>query len=147
MTVYVMDDRGLIPVMLQFFFQESFFFSAQSPHRPGAHTVQLMCIGSKATEAWYWSGIAELYLHCRIYAHGILSNSMEISSFKTLPIVQLFRNFLAFYGTRSKITLKNSVFWDVTPQGSCKNRRFGGTYRLLHQGDTNRWTRKSASCN
>jgi hypothetical protein len=23
--------------------------------------------------------------------------------------------------------LKNGVFWDVTPRGSCKNRRFGGT--------------------
>jgi hypothetical protein len=27
----------------------------------------------------------------------------------------------------TKITLKNGVFWDVTPCGSCKNRRFGGT--------------------
>jgi hypothetical protein len=26
---------------------------------------------------------------------------------------------------------------DVTPRGSCKNRRFGGTWRLLHQGDKN----------
>jgi hypothetical protein len=25
------------------------------------------------------------------------------------------------------IKLKNGVFWDVTPCGSCKNRRFGGT--------------------
>jgi hypothetical protein len=23
------------------------------------------------------------------------------------------------------VTLKNGVFWDVTPCGSCKNRRFG----------------------
>jgi hypothetical protein len=23
--------------------------------------------------------------------------------------------------------MKNGVFWDVTPYGSCKNRRFGGT--------------------
>jgi hypothetical protein len=23
--------------------------------------------------------------------------------------------------------VKNAVFWDVTPCGSCKNRRFGGT--------------------
>jgi hypothetical protein len=33
--------------------------------------------------------------------------------------------------------MKNSVFWDVTPRGSCKKRRFGGTYRLHHQGDKN----------
>jgi hypothetical protein len=25
------------------------------------------------------------------------------------------------------MTMKNGVFWDVTPCGSCKNRRFGGT--------------------
>jgi hypothetical protein len=24
-------------------------------------------------------------------------------------------------------TMKNGVVWDVTPCGSCKNRRFGGT--------------------
>jgi hypothetical protein len=33
---------------------------------------------------------------------------------------------------------KNGVFWVITPCGSCKNRRFGGTWRLLHQGDKNR---------
>jgi hypothetical protein len=25
------------------------------------------------------------------------------------------------------VTMKNAVFWDVTPCGSCKNRHFGGT--------------------
>jgi hypothetical protein len=30
-----------------------------------------------------------------------------------------------------KLRVKNGVFWDVTPCGSCKNRRFGGTCRLL----------------
>jgi hypothetical protein len=25
------------------------------------------------------------------------------------------------------VTMKNVVFWDVTPCGSSKNRRFGGT--------------------
>jgi hypothetical protein len=33
--------------------------------------------------------------------------------------------------------LKNAVFWDVTPCGSGKNRRFGESYRLHHQ-DKNR---------
>jgi hypothetical protein len=36
--------------------------------------------------------------------------------------------------------MKNGVFWDVTPCSSCKKRRFGGIYRLLHQGDKNRST-------
>jgi hypothetical protein len=26
-----------------------------------------------------------------------------------------------------KATVKNGVFWDFTPRGPCKNRRFGGT--------------------
>jgi hypothetical protein len=34
--------------------------------------------------------------------------------------------------------VENDVFWDVTPCGSCKNRSFGGNWRLLHQGDKNR---------
>jgi hypothetical protein len=25
------------------------------------------------------------------------------------------------------VTMKDAVFWDVTPCGSCKKRRFGGT--------------------
>jgi hypothetical protein len=32
--------------------------------------------------------------------------------------------------------LKNGVFWVVTPCGSCKYRRFGGTWRVFHQGAT-----------
>jgi hypothetical protein len=32
-------------------------------------------------------------------------------------------------------TMKNVVFWDVEPCGSCRNRRFGGTYRLHRQGE------------
>jgi hypothetical protein len=32
------------------------------------------------------------------------------------------------------MTLKNAVFRDVTPCGSCKNRRFEGTKRLHYQG-------------
>jgi hypothetical protein len=36
------------------------------------------------------------------------------------------------------VTMKNGVFWDVTPRGSFKNRRFGRTERRLHQGDKNR---------
>jgi hypothetical protein len=30
--------------------------------------------------------------------------------------------------------MNNDVFWDVTTRGSCKNRPFGGTLRLLHRG-------------
>jgi hypothetical protein len=33
--------------------------------------------------------------------------------------------------------MKNVVFWDVAPCGSCKDRRFGGRYRLHLQGGKN----------
>jgi hypothetical protein len=38
--------------------------------------------------------------------------------------------------------MTNALFWDVTPCGSCKNRRFGGTYSLHYQGDKSRRPRK-----
>jgi hypothetical protein len=34
--------------------------------------------------------------------------------------------------------MKIAVFCDVTPYGFCKNRHFGGTYRLQHHGDNRR---------
>jgi hypothetical protein len=27
-----------------------------------------------------------------------------------------------------EVTMKNAIFWDVTPCGNCKNRRFGGVF-------------------
>jgi hypothetical protein len=35
------------------------------------------------------------------------------------------------------VAMKNVVFWYVAPCGSCKNRRFGGKYRLHHQQASN----------
>jgi hypothetical protein len=37
--------------------------------------------------------------------------------------------------------------WDVRLHGSCKNRHFGGTYHLHHQGDKNRQARNNVSGN
>jgi hypothetical protein len=39
----------------------------------------------------------------------------------------------------NKTTVRNAVLWNVTPCGSCKNRRFGGTYLHL-QGQNNQRT-------
>jgi hypothetical protein len=39
---------------------------------------------------------------------------------------------------------KNAAFWDVTPSGSCKNRRFGGN-QPRHQQGVNRGNRKKGS--
>jgi hypothetical protein len=43
------------------------------------------------------------------------------------------------------VTMKDAVIWGVTPYGSCKNRRFGGTYRLHHQGGKNQRARNNVS--
>jgi hypothetical protein len=81
--------------------------------------------------------------------------SAFISSSEKLPTVMLIGNAICtsaakqrlckletiqqpILGHRSVGTLKNAVFWDVTPCGSCKSRRFGGTWRLHHHGDKNR---------
>jgi hypothetical protein len=39
--------------------------------------------------------------------------------------------------------MKNAVFWIVRQRGSCNNRRFGGIYRLYHEGDKNLRTRNN----
>jgi hypothetical protein len=43
--------------------------------------------------------------------------------------------------------MKIAVVWDVTPRDSCKNLRFGGTYRLLHHGEKNLRDRNNFSSN
>jgi hypothetical protein len=37
------------------------------------------------------------------------------------------RNFSVRFEVFTAVTMKNGVFWDVTPRVSCKNGRFGGT--------------------
>jgi pentatricopeptide repeat protein len=43
------------------------------------------------------------------------------------------------------LTMKNAVFWNVMLCGSCKNRRFGGLYRLYHQAGKNQRARNNVS--
>jgi hypothetical protein len=43
------------------------------------------------------------------------------------------------------VAMKNAIIWDVMPWDSCKNRCFGGTYCLHHQGDKKRRARNVSS--
>jgi hypothetical protein len=43
------------------------------------------------------------------------------------------------------VTMKDAVFWGVTPCSSCENRRFEGMYHLHHQGEQNQQTSKNIS--
>jgi hypothetical protein len=45
----------------------------------------------------------------------------------------------------TKVTMKNSVFWDVTPCCSCKKRHFGGMYRLHLQEEKHQRARNNVS--
>jgi hypothetical protein len=45
------------------------------------------------------------------------------------------------------VTVKNAVFWDVTPCDSCKNRCFGEVYGLHHQSGKYQRARNNFSSN
>jgi hypothetical protein len=63
-----------------------------------------------------------------------LPHRRHITSPLQIPAGKCCVSFVIF----TAVTIKNASFWDVTPCGSCRNRIFGGTYRLHHQGDKNR---------
>jgi hypothetical protein len=68
---------------------------------------------------------------CRVTS--IQSQSVPHSVQLRLVLMSIILNLPAFqqisyirYEVFTAVTTKNGVFWDVTPCGSCKNRRFGG---------------------
>jgi hypothetical protein len=65
------------------------------------------------------------------------------TSHKSIRFYGLLQELLHFFGTY----LQNAVFWDVTPHGFCKSRRFGGTHRLHHQDGKNRLFKNNVSSN
>jgi hypothetical protein len=54
------------------------------------------------------------------------TNFMETSFLVQRTLSELLNNSIIIYGF-VPFAMKNGVFWDVTPCGSCENRRFGGT--------------------
>jgi hypothetical protein len=71
----------------------------------------------------------------RVIRIGELGTTLTATSNRRTVFLRSVRRLIV---AASVVPLKNGVFWDVTLCGSCKNRRFGGTWRLLHQGDKNR---------
>jgi hypothetical protein len=53
--------------------------------------------------------------------------------------------FMVFLSSKvfKAVIMKNAAFQDVTSCGTSKNRCFGGTYRLHHQGENNQGTMKN----
>jgi hypothetical protein len=77
---------------------------------------------------------------CEVAVAVVTHNTVELEVVIWL-LVSLFHPLAAYVGVScnhyykqlntlyvsAQYNLKNGVFWDVTPCGSCKNRRFGGT--------------------
>jgi hypothetical protein len=64
---------------------------------------------------------------------------LHITSPLESPADQCYVKFKGF----TAATMKNAVFWNVTPCDSCEDRRFGATYLLHHQDETNQRARKA----
>jgi hypothetical protein len=56
-------------------------------------------------------------------ASRFLNPAANWNTFLVKYELRLYIRFEAFMA----VSMKNGVFWDVTPCSSCKNRRFGGT--------------------
>jgi hypothetical protein len=70
---------------------------------------------------------------CRLLGYEIPVRTSQKTlrlRYKVQPVNALLR--LEIFTAAS---MKNGVFWDVKPCGFCKNRRFGGKYRLHHKSD------------
>jgi hypothetical protein len=87
---------------------------------------------------------------CWGYFVAFLSPSVPLrSSTRSRPFPQHKATFITYtnltlFQNYSK-PMKNAIFWHVTSCGSCKNRRFGGTYRLHNKGDKHRRARSNIS--
>jgi hypothetical protein len=77
---------------------------------------------------------------CKIWGSYLMENTVFVSCAKGYDWCVIFEVFMV-------VTMKNAVFWNVTPFGSCKNRCFGGPYLLHHPGEKNRRTRNNVSSN
>jgi hypothetical protein len=59
-------------------------------------------------------------------SHSMLNLGMVLKIKKMIDMC-LFPLCIGITEVQSIVKMKNGIFWDVTPCGSCKNRRFGGT--------------------
>jgi hypothetical protein len=59
---------------------------------------------------------------------GDLGATLAVASNRSTPhgVTSQMTVFFIRFEIFTAVTMKKGVFWDVTPCGSCKNRRFGG---------------------
>jgi hypothetical protein len=66
---------------------------------------------------------ADFRVSSSVRSHISWSSKVQNISFALVGTINIHVRFEVF----TAVTMKNGVFWNVTPCGSCKNRRFGGT--------------------
>jgi hypothetical protein len=99
------------------------------------------------------------YRFCRYtllsWCYGVVGLFHDTNYYLALQLLKLpphvFTLSTSFVGVKWSVSNicapKNVVFWDVTLFGHCKNRHFGGTYRLHHQDDKNQRARSNFNSN
>jgi hypothetical protein len=82
-----------------------------------------------------WGFHSSDYEECRLLGYRIPVRTSQETHYvsATEPISQYYVKF----DVSTAVTMKNVVFWDVTPCGSYYNRHFCGTYRLHRQSGKN----------
>jgi hypothetical protein len=90
-----------------------------------------LCFQQEATGRWWNAAMFHCCLNrskCPYSANAVASSLSHlwiiVNGCKTKGVDVILEVFTA-------VTKKNALFWFVTPCGSCKNRRFGGTYRPI----------------
>jgi hypothetical protein len=127
--------------------------------------VQLCTAGNDYGEKWHvvTSQVAQIFsrlelspllpavsMEMNLFSEGVSWSPVQVSRRCRGVCVsfQLWKWMLCVrFEVFTSATLKNAGFWDVTLCGSCKNRRFGGTYRLHHPGEKNRRARNNVRSN
>jgi hypothetical protein len=102
-------------------------------------------------DEWKWKeNIAnvesEVYMKLRLQnPTGAISTPVRITANKSRrnECNNMNSTYFVTFEVFAAMTTKNSVFWDVTPCGSCKNGLFIGMYHLHHQDKRNQRTRKT----
>jgi hypothetical protein len=88
----------------------------------------------KLCSAKYVFGREHSHLSSDLECHLLWVAREAMSGYKILTIIYKNRVYILRLEVFTAVTMKNTVFWDVTPCRSCVNRRFGGTYRIHLQG-------------
>jgi hypothetical protein len=85
-------------------------------------TTHLICV--KVNELNYTCIL--LYVCTSVIKHHTMKKSQESAAGTASAYGLDSQDIAVQIPSGSRISLKNAIFWDVTPWGSYKNRRFGG---------------------